>query len=66
MQELSDSELLRQYAEKNSETAFAALVARHVHLVYSAALRKTGNGQAAAAHAYAESRQAFGRVVITP
>ncbi len=43
MQELSDTELLRQYAEQHSEAAFETLVARHVNLVYSAAYRKTGN-----------------------
>lgn len=43
MQEPSDIELLRQYTGQNSEEAFAALVSRHVNLVYSAALRKTGN-----------------------
>ena len=47
MQELADMELLRQYAGRNSEEAFAALVARHVNLVYAAALRKTGNADAA-------------------
>ena len=47
MQEVADMELLRQYADRNSEEAFAALVARHVNLVYSAALRKTGNADAA-------------------
>src|SRR5579862_7135701 len=47
MQETSDIELLRQYAESNSETAFAALVDRHIGLVYSTALRKTGNPEAA-------------------
>jgi RNA polymerase sigma factor (sigma-70 family) len=47
MQELADTELLRQYAHQNSEAAFAALVTRHVPLVYSAALRKTGNPSAA-------------------
>jgi uncharacterized protein (TIGR03435 family) len=39
--------LLRQYAEQNSETAFAALVARHVDKVYSTALRHTRNVHAA-------------------
>src|SRR5580658_397809 len=47
MRELSDTELLRQYGEGRSEAAFETLVARHVGLVYSAALRKTGNVNAA-------------------
>jgi len=47
MQEFQDIELLRQYARENSDDAFAALVSRHVNLVYSAALRKTGNPAAA-------------------
>src|SRR5215469_13767103 len=47
MQELADIELLRQYAEQNSEAAFADLVSRYVNLVYSAAARKTGNLHAA-------------------
>jgi uncharacterized protein (TIGR03435 family) len=34
-----DLTLLREYARRNSEDAFAALVARHVSLVYSVALR---------------------------
>ena len=47
MHDATDMELLRQYADRNSGTAFAALVSRHVNLVYSAALRKTGNSHAA-------------------
>ena len=47
MHELDDNDLLRQYAEQNSEAAFAALVARHVDKVYSVALRHTRNAHAA-------------------
>jgi RNA polymerase sigma factor (sigma-70 family) len=47
MQERNDIELLREYVRGNSETAFETLVARHVNLVYSVALRKTGNPHAA-------------------
>jgi RNA polymerase sigma factor (sigma-70 family) len=36
---LTDQQLLREYAEGRSETAFAELVRRHVDLVYSAARR---------------------------
>ncbi len=39
MSTLSDQELLREYATRHSETAFAELVQRHVDLIYSAALR---------------------------
>src|SRR5439155_1150122 len=37
-----DAELLRRYAEDASESAFGELVARHIDLVYSAALRVVG------------------------
>jgi RNA polymerase sigma factor (sigma-70 family) len=37
-----DSALLRQYAENHSDEAFAALVTRHINLVYSVALRHVG------------------------
>ena len=43
MAELDDIALLREYAERGSEAAFATLVARHVDKVYSVALRHTGN-----------------------
>jgi RNA polymerase sigma factor (sigma-70 family) len=38
-----DLTLLREYARRNSEEAFAALVSRHVNLVYSVALRQVRN-----------------------
>jgi DNA-directed RNA polymerase specialized sigma24 family protein len=38
--ETTDWNLLRQYAERHSQEAFAALVNRHVNLVYSVALRR--------------------------
>ncbi|MFZ0827659.1 MAG: TIGR03435 family protein [Verrucomicrobiia bacterium] len=47
MHDATDMDLLRQYADGNSDDAFATLVSRHVDLVYSAALRKTGNPHAA-------------------
>lgn len=43
MQELDDNALLHEYVERNSEEAFAALVARHIHKVYSVALRCARN-----------------------
>src|SRR5881296_111259 len=39
MHSLTDKQLLRDYAERRSEEAFAELVRRHVGLVYSAAFR---------------------------
>jgi DNA-directed RNA polymerase specialized sigma24 family protein len=42
-----DMTLLREYAERNSEEAFATLVSRHVNLVYSVALRQVGDAHLA-------------------
>src|ERR1022692_3057983 len=39
----TDHELLAEFARTESETAFATLVERDVNLVYSTALRFTGN-----------------------
>ena len=43
MPDANDMDLMREYADCNSETAFAGLVHRHINLVYSVALRFTGN-----------------------
>jgi hypothetical protein len=40
---MDDNALLRQYAENDSDEAFATLVTRHVNLVYSVAMRQSGN-----------------------
>jgi uncharacterized protein (TIGR03435 family) len=47
MQELDDMTLLREYAERDSESAFSTLVTRHVNLVFSTARRNVGNAAAA-------------------
>jgi uncharacterized protein (TIGR03435 family) len=47
MPETNDIELLQRYAREGAEDAFAVLVTRHLNLVYSVALRKTSNSDAA-------------------
>jgi RNA polymerase sigma factor (sigma-70 family) len=47
MEQSSDSALMRQYVESQSDEAFAALVTRHINLVYSVALRETSNAESA-------------------
>ena len=44
---MDDSQLLREYAGRRSEEAFATLVSRHIDLVYSTAVRQVGNHHAA-------------------
>ncbi|HLX70973.1 MAG TPA: sigma-70 family RNA polymerase sigma factor [Verrucomicrobiae bacterium] len=43
MEQLDDSALLRRYIESQSDEAFAALVTRHINLVYSVAMRQSGS-----------------------
>src|SRR5258708_34182084 len=40
MQDKSDAQLLREYAERRCEPAFREIVRRHTDLVYSAAFRQ--------------------------
>jgi len=43
MLEFTDHELLAEFARTESEDGFGALITRYINLVYSAALRSTGN-----------------------
>jgi len=43
MADVNDADLIQDYADRNSEAAIAELVHRHINLVYSIALRFTGN-----------------------
>lgn len=44
---MTDRDFLTEYVRHSSESAFQCLVERHVHLVFSIALREVGNFQAA-------------------
>src|SRR5712691_11429836 len=44
---LEDYELLRAFARRGDQPAFAAVVRRHLNLVYGTALRKVGDDGAA-------------------
>jgi RNA polymerase sigma factor (sigma-70 family) len=48
MQEKSDAQLLRDYAEHRDDTAFREIVKRHTDFVYSAALRQVESADLAA------------------
>jgi RNA polymerase sigma factor (sigma-70 family) len=43
--QVDDMDLVQQFARSNADEAFAALVRRHINLVYSVALRQLGNAQ---------------------
>ena len=45
MPDMNDMDLVREYTRDHSEPAFAGLVQRHINLVYSVALRCTGNAE---------------------
>jgi len=45
MADTNDMDLMRKYADRNSEPAFAELAHRHINLVYSVPLRCVGNSQ---------------------
>jgi RNA polymerase sigma factor (sigma-70 family) len=72
MQELDDIVLLREYVERDSQEAFAALVGRHVNKVYSVAMRHTRNPHQAEEITHAvfvilarKSRQLGKRVILS-
>ncbi len=44
---MDDAQLLREYAEHQSEAAFAELLGRHLNLVYSTAMRRVGDAHLA-------------------
>jgi hypothetical protein len=60
MADPNDMDLVREYAGRNSEPAFAELVRRHLNLAYSVALRFTDprNGSALASAFFFSSRLA--------
>ncbi len=48
MQPRPDAQLLREYAQNGTESAFAEIVSRHTNLVYSCAMRQVGSPDIAA------------------
>lgn len=44
---MEDFQLLREYVERGAESAFAEVVLRYTDLVYSAAIRQTGDPELA-------------------
>src|SRR5687768_6947340 len=60
-----DAKLLRRYIEEGSEEAFTVLVQKHVDLVYSAALRRTGGDSHRAADVAQEVFTALARQAQT-
>ncbi|MGH7992318.1 MAG: RNA polymerase sigma factor, partial [Limisphaerales bacterium] len=48
MNDKSDAQLLRDYAERHDEAAFGEIVTRHTDFVYSAALRQVDSADLAA------------------
>src|SRR5450755_709174 len=72
MHELDDNALLREFAERGSEPAFAELATRHFNKVYSIALRHTRNPHQAEEIAQAvfvilarQARQLGSRVLLS-
>jgi RNA polymerase sigma factor (sigma-70 family) len=45
MSEANNADLMREYTSRDSESAFAELVQRHINLVYSVALRYVGHSE---------------------
>ena len=64
MPDANDIALLREYADCNSDSAFAEIVHRHINLVYSVALRYVGNSPDAHGWILEQLRREPGVVVL--